>query len=201
MSHYVARPYHGGSDLHSLIQFAQKITSAHPTRASYYHPGDFVWQLYAFDESDDVRLWRNGTAEGAIIACAIFEPPHEFQFAIDASLVDQKNLMGEIIRWAEQRRALVRNKEEVPLAATSRGINTLSTSAMETDSARIEFLIEHGYVLHEGTGFRAARDLTEPLPAVELPEGVTFRVISDGDAAERAELHRDAWSWNANTLT
>jgi len=142
VSHYVARPYQGGPDLHSLIQFAQKITSARLPRASYYHPGDFVWQLYAFDTSDDVRLWRTGSAEGAIAACAIFEPPHEFQFAIDATLVDQKTLMAEVIRWSEHRRALVRNKEEVPLAAQSRGSNTLSTSAMETDSARIEFLIK-----------------------------------------------------------
>lgn len=202
MSHFVARPYQGGSDLHSLIQFAQKITSVHLTRASYYHPGDFVWQLYAFDESDDVRLWRNGTAEEAIIACAIFEPPHEFQFVLDSSLADQENLMSEIIRWAEQRRALVRNKEEVPLAAQSRGSNTLSTSAMGTDAARIEFLIEHGFVLHEGTGFRAARDLTGSLPAVELPQGAAFRRITDGDAPERAELHRDAWSvWGPSKHT
>ena len=160
MSHYVARPYQSWSDLPSLIEFAQNSTSARLPRASYYHPGDFVWQLYAFDESDDVRLWRNGTDEGGIIACSIFEPPNEFQFAIDASFVDQEHLMGEIIWWAEQRRALVRNKEEVPLAAQSRGSNTLSTSAMETDSARIAFLIEHGYALHEETGFRVARDLT-----------------------------------------
>jgi len=202
VSDYVARPYQGGSDLHSLIQFAQNSTSARLPRASYYHPGDFVCQLYAFDESDDVRLLRNGTAEGAIIACAIFEPPHEFQFAIDATLADHKTLVADVIRWAEHRRALVRNKEEVPLAAESRGSNTLSTSALETDSARIEVLIGNGYALHEGTGFRVARDLTGPLPPVVLPEDAAFRRISDGDAPERAELHRDAWSvWGQSKHT
>lgn len=202
MSQYVIRPYGGVSDLPSLIQFAQNITSARLIRASYYHPGDFVWQLCAFDESDDVRIWTHGAGDDTIAACAIFEPPNEFQFALDATVTDEQALMAEIIEWAEERRALAPNKQDVPLGAQSRGSNTLSTSALETDAERIAFLIDRGYALHEGSGFRTARDLTGTLPPVALPEGASFRAISNSDAAARAELHRDAWSvWGPSKHT
>ena len=59
------------ADLPSLIQFAQRLTSAALPGPSYYHAGDVAWQLYAVDASEDVRIWRDG--DGRVAALAIFE--------------------------------------------------------------------------------------------------------------------------------
>ncbi|MEX1254329.1 MAG: GNAT family N-acetyltransferase [Dehalococcoidia bacterium] len=194
MSSYVARPYERESDLAALIPFAQELTRARQPRSSYYHPGDFVWQLYAFDTSDDVRLWRRGAGDGAIAACAIFEPPLTFQFGISPTIAEPRDLTAEIIRWVEQRRALVADKEEIPLAYRGLGGGTLSTVAMDSDASRITLLIDSGFTQGPLSGVRFARGLEAPLPAVVLPDGATFRRVSEGDVAARAELHRDAWS-------
>lgn len=199
MSRYVARPYAGESDLHSLIRFAQRITRACHRRPSYYHPGDFVWQLYEFDSSDDVRIWRVG---GAIVACAVFEPPLMFQFDLDPAFPDQVSVMRDVVAWAEQRRASVAATEGIPLAYRRFGSNSLATSAMDTDPGRVAFLMENGYVQDEQPSFRLVRRLDGPLPPVVLPARARFRHMSDADAEARAELHRDAWSvWGASKHT
>lgn len=194
MSGYFARPYHGGSDLDSLIHFAHVLTRARLPYPSYYHAGDFVWQLYAFDASDEVRLWRSDAGDAEIVACAIFEPPLTFQFALHPNFSGQRELTAEVIRWAEQRRVRVADKRDIPLAYQTLGSDTLSTAAMGTDSARIALLTEHGYTRHENAGIHFSRVLDDSLPDVALPHGARFQPVSDGETEARAELHRDAWS-------
>jgi len=202
VSAYIARPYEGAADLHALIRFAQQVTRARLPRPSYYHAGDFVWQLYNFDRSDDVRLWTRDP-DGATVACAIFEPPLSFQFDISPTVAVQRDLMAEVIRWAERRRALVTDREDVPLAYQALGSDTLSTSAMESDAARIAVLVENGYAREEQQlGFRLARSLDDQLPTDAPPAGARFRNVSDAEADARAELHRDAWSiWGESKHT
>ncbi len=199
MAGYFARPYQGRSDLHSLIHFAHLLTRARFPYPSYYHAGDFVWQLYAFDASDDVRLWWS---DAEIIACALFEPPLTFQFALHPTFSSQTDLAAEVIRWAEQRRAGVADKGDIPLAYQRLGSDKLSTTAMDTDSARIALLAENGYVRHQSAGIHFSRILDDSLPDLVLPHGARFRHVSDGEADARAELHRDAWSvWGQSKHT
>ena len=195
MSAYIGCPYEGGSDLDVLVRFAQQVTRERLPASSYYHPGDLIWQLYEFDRSDDVRVWTTDASDDEILACAIFEPTLTFQFAVNPAVTDQKRLTTEILEWAEQRRALVADKENVVLAYRWLGSDTLSTTAMDTDPARIEVLVENGYVRRDQeNSFRVARSLAEPVAPNLLPEGARFREMSAGDAEARAELHRDAWS-------
>jgi ribosomal protein S18 acetylase RimI-like enzyme len=194
VSSNIGRSYDSESDLQALIPFAQQIARARLPAPSYYHPGDFVWQLYALDMSEDVRLWRSGTGDGPIAACAIFEPPLTFQFAVSPAAADQRALTAEVIRWVEQRRALVVDKEEIPLAYRGLGSSTISTVAMESDASRSTLLQEHGFSKGDVSGIRFARRLDEPLPPVAPGDNATFRRISADDCSARAELHRDAWS-------
>jgi GNAT superfamily N-acetyltransferase len=203
---YSARPYEGEGDLRALIAFAHHVTTVRLPHHSSYHPGDFVWQLYAHDRSDDARIWRRTGDDGAILACAIFEPPLRIEFEIDPGTASQRELTGEVVRWAGVRRALVADKDTIALAYHSLGNDTLSTTAFDSDGARIASLVEHGFTRddRQGAGFLLMRSLVESLPEVRLPAGARFRQISDSDAdvEARAELHRDAWSvWGESRHT
>ncbi|TAK57794.1 MAG: GNAT family N-acetyltransferase [Dehalococcoidia bacterium] len=186
---YFSRAYRGLSDLPSGIELKQAITRARlPT---YYHPGDFVWQLYAFDETDDVRLWFDGEMA---IACAIFEPPLTFQFAVHPDADAQRGLETEILDWVEHRRMLVGAHPEIPLAYQQLGDDALATNTLASDVDRAEMLRRNGFTRHGPAGIRYACALDGALPEVELPEGAAFRELTDEDVEARAELHREAWS-------
>jgi ribosomal protein S18 acetylase RimI-like enzyme len=189
---YTSRPYEG-SDLPRLITVAQRLIAARLPLHAYYHLGDFVWQLYALDRSDDVRVWSSA-AGGAVLACAIFEPPLTFQFTIEPSVAHDDSLGTEVIEWVEGRRASLRDSHNIPLAYQGLPGNGLSTWAFDSDAARIALLERHGYKRGDAGGVRFARNLTDPLPAVDLPRGARFRRMTEADAEARAELHRDAWS-------
>lgn len=202
MPRYSARPYRGTPDLALLIRFAQDVSRMRLPRPSYYHPGDFVWQLYALGPSEGVRLWFSADGN-ALSACAIFEPPLTFQFEVDPAVADQTSLLEQVLEWATERRAWVADKESIPLAYQRLGSDTISTSAFDGDSERIAFLQANGFVREEKETFlRLARNLNEPLPATSLPHGAHFRRMTADDADARSELHRDAWSvWGQSPHT
>jgi ribosomal protein S18 acetylase RimI-like enzyme len=129
-----------------------------------------------------------------IVACAVFEPPLTYEFMIASGIPDQRDLLTEIFRWADGRRAVAVNKTDIALAYRARGDNTLSTSALASDTVRIEALLQHGYALHAGKSYRNARMLGDDLPPVALPDGAQFHAVAEYDIEGRAELHRDAWS-------
>src|SRR5438067_112946 len=99
---YLARPYDGAADLLLLIEFAKAL--GRTTSPPYYHPGDFVWQLYEFDTTEDARLWLDGDE---VVACAIFEPPLTFQFSVHPAIIEHDELTAEVLDWVAARRALV----------------------------------------------------------------------------------------------
>jgi len=196
---YTTRPYRGASDLDALISLAQRTTASRLPGPTYYHLGDVVWQLYRLDGSDDVQLWLDGSR---VVAFAIFEPPIDFGFEIDATVGDAYALAGQLIAWAESRRALVPDDAAVPLAYQSLGTGTLSSPVCDSDAQRIGWLTTHGYAAQELVATRYARSLVEPPPPVVLPDGAIVRHALDADIAQRAELHRDAWSvWGTSTFS
>lgn len=197
MASYSSRPFRGVSDLPALIALAQ-ATSRAPL-PSYYHPGDFVWQLYALEATDDAQLWL--LDDGTAAACAIFEPPLTFQFAIDASLADDAAITAEIVAWVKRRRSKIHGAG-IPLAYASLDTHALSTWVMDDDRARAARLAAAGFTPGDIGGVRYARDLNTPLPAAELPAGAIFRTVTDAEAEQRAELHRAAWSvWGTSGHT
>ena len=130
-----------------------------------------------------------------MIACAIFEPPLNFQFEIDATADDQNGLITEILTWAERRRVVATDNTDVVRAYEWLGDDTISTTALDSDPARIAMLVQNGYAPRdEEVSFRTARSLADPLPPPNLPAGASFRSMTNADEEARSELHRDAWS-------
>lgn len=199
MSSYTTRPYRGVADLGAIIELARRTTARRLPGPTYYHLGDVVWQTYRLDQSDDVQLWLDGSR---VVAFAIFEPPLDFGFEIDATVGDADALAGQLIAWAESRRALVPDDGAVPIAYQSLGTGTLSTPVFDSDAQRIGWLTTHGYAAQELGATRYARSLGDPPPPVVLPDGATVRHALDADIAQRAELHRDAWSvWGTSAFS
>lgn len=197
-----SRSYAGSQDLPALIHFAERATAAAAPRPSYYHPGDFVWQLFDFAPTDDVRIWHDAEDPARIVACAIFEAPVTFEFMTSGDVADNANLIADILNWADDRRAVAANKHEIPIAYQPRGDNTVSTSALAGDSARISALVRHGYSRHIQRSYHNSRPLGGDLPRMALPTGASFQPVTDEAIAARAELHRDAWSvWGPSQFT
>ena len=196
MTAFSARPYRGGEDIDNLIAFATKATAARFPGLTTWNPGDIVWQLGMWpagtDFSDTVRIWEG---PDGIAALVIFEPPLNFEFDIDPTLGFEATLADEVLAWAEERRRELLGAEgEVPKAYAMLGESTLSTSALDSDTARIRYLEANGYHRVERHGVRYSRSLESPLPKSTLPDDFRFRFATEGDIEARAELHREAWS-------
>lgn len=201
MPSFTTRPYRGRFDLDALIGFAKQVTAARAPSPSFYHPGDFAWQLYPFDETDDVCIWGDPGAPRDV-ACGIFEPPLTYEFIVHPDYEDDAELVAAILQWADGRRASVVDRTEVPLAYRSRGTDTISTSAFASDTRRIKALLRDGYARAEGLNWHNERRLDGGLPQVAMPRRAEFRAITEPDEEERAGLHRDAWSvWGTSAFT
>jgi GNAT superfamily N-acetyltransferase len=201
MPAFASRTYNGHRDLNALIAFAQQVTAARSPAPAFYHPGDFIWQLYPFDETEDVRIWSDPRAERDV-ACAIFEPPLTYEFVVHPDYEDEAGLIAAILQWADSRRAAVSDRSDIPLAYRSRGANTISTSAFASDTRRIQALVRAGYARGDGESWHNERRIDGDLPQIALPSGAEFRTITQHVEEERAALHRDAWSvWGTSAHT
>jgi ribosomal protein S18 acetylase RimI-like enzyme len=90
----------------------------------------------------------------------------------------------------------------VPIAYQMLGEGTLSVEALDSDEARKALLLGAGYRPIERGSTRFEVSLAEPLGQVPLASGAVLRYPSEKDVAERAELHRDAWSvWGQSTFS
>jgi ribosomal protein S18 acetylase RimI-like enzyme len=170
----VDREYGGGPDLAALITFASRAIAQRFPLNAVWHPGDVVWELQRdlVGANADIRLWE---AAGGVVAVAWMVGPG--QVWIEA-LPAHEALLPAMIGWAEQ----------------AAGNGSLSVRAMESDAVRVAVLEGLGYRKAGAEGVHFRRDLAEPIPEPELPEG--FRIIDcvEVDAEARAACHRDAWN-------
>jgi ribosomal protein S18 acetylase RimI-like enzyme len=162
------RNYSGRADLLLLQHFASAALALRFPLDATWHPGDFSWQLMPdYDRGHRVRLWLN---EGAVQAVAMFEAPGRLLLEILPACVA---LLPGIIAHAER--------------------STLR-AGQPALFVRIAALTRLGYakVENEGAIFRV--DLSQPLPARDLPPGFRIRDCVGIDPARRARAHRDAWN-------
>jgi GNAT superfamily N-acetyltransferase len=157
-----------------------------------------VWQFYR--SGQDVRLWEDA---GRLAGFAAFEPPLVMQFDLRDDDGFDSGLAGEMLDWLEdRRRSHARIEEDVPVAYSMLADRSLSTEVLESDADRIRFLEGRGYRLVERHGLRFRRPLSESVVVPPLPPGMRLRHVEDEDIAERADLHRDAWSvWGPSSFS
>ncbi len=200
----VSRAFVGESDLELLIEFARRATAARSPGTTYWHAGDIVWQVFPYvgaDVVDDIRLWFD---DGVLAGFVLFEPPLRFEFDVSARSTLDHALLSEMLAWSEGRRGelLREGAPDTPRAYAALGEQTIATTALESDVARIAALRRHGYEADDGGATYYARSLDVAIPESRLPEGMRLRHATDADLEQRVDLHRDAWSvWGPSSAT
>lgn len=200
----ISRAFAGESDLELLIEFARRATAARSPGTTYWHAGDIVWQVFPFVDAsavDDIQLWFDN---GILAGFVLFEPPLRFEFDVRASTAFDAALLSEMLAWAETRRRalLLDGAPETPRAYAALGEQTIATTALESDVARIDSLKQHGYAPGDGGATYYARSLDVAIPESRLPAGMRLRHATDADLEQRVDLHRDAWSvWGPSSAT
>lgn len=204
MTSYSSRPY-TAADLRALTDFAVRCTAARAPKLTYWNVGDLAWQLGLLpldtDFSGFVRLWEDSA--GQVVGLAVYEPPLNFEFDVDPAFGTAEAVRAEIFGWIEERRRETPVSEaDIPKAYAMLGADTLSTTALQSDSERIAFLESRGYQRVERHSVRYSRDLADAIPPPVLPRGMRLRHVDGRDIEARAELHRDAWSvWGNSSFS
>ncbi len=201
MSATTSRAFSGDADLNLLVDFVRARMVERLPGATYWHPGDIVWQLYQFLRSgplDEVRLWFDGDE---LAGFAIFEPPLRIQ--ADIAPGAPAAIYEQAIEWAIElrRKGLPAGNETIPVAYQPLGTNTLATSVLNSDAERAAQLTAMGFQRGSTGETRFAANLDERPPS-SLPAGYRLRHATDADLEERVDLHRDAWSvWGPSGTT
>src|SRR5947209_1018761 len=186
-----SRPFSGYSDAPVLADIVMAATAIDP-RCGYRHVGDVWWGLYqntVFDPPDNIRLWID---DGTPVGFAWFD---SCGVSVQGcpGYVDADALEDEMLSWAEQcRRAL---------PAGSDGASMLTATAFEHDARRSALLVRRGYARTGTPMYHFHRSLSEPIPAVTPPPGITVRHVGGEDEwAERVATHREVWHPSRVTL-
>lgn len=169
------RTYSGRADLLLLQNFASTALAARFPLEATWHPGDFSWQLMPdYDRAHRVRMWLH---DGRVQAVAMFEAPGRLLLEI---LPVSAALLPEIIARAER-------------STLRAGQTEVFVRVYDSDQDRSAALAALGYAKSENEGVIFRSDLSQPLPAPNLPPGFRIRDSVGIDPARRANAHRDAW--------
>ena len=104
-----------------------------------------------------------------------------------------RDVEGEMLAWAEARRAAQRTTAGEPL--------TLAVNAYDGDAARIALLRERGYTRTERHYLYRRQALDRPLDAPTLPEGYAVRQLRGAaELAARVAVHREAFAPSRMTV-
>lgn len=195
MPTFTSRQYAGDSDLATIIEFTRHQTVARAPNLTYWQPGDVAWRLFSvpgYDPAAYVRLWFDA---GRLAAVAFFEPPLMVDFDVHTSIADPEPLYAEILAWAEDhRRQTIAAGAGIPRAYQMLGADTISTTALESDTRLTYFLLASGYIPGDRHDVRYRLELAACGTPVPPPAPLRVRAVSEADIPERVDLHRDAWS-------
>ncbi len=82
------------------------------------------------------------------------------------------------------------------------GERTLSTTALESDKARIDLLERQGYQRVDRHSVRYRRPLEDAISPAVLPSGLRFSHATEERIDDRVDVHCDAWSvWGTSSFS
>ncbi len=169
------------SDVPRLVDWVRTIRP--PDRVTDYPSVIDLPRVLALPENQaTLRLWFTDTND--LLGFGFVDVFHTLRFELDWAQVPPE-LEAEVIAWGESC-----HTPESTLPSAPR----LFATAHEVDSLRRSFLERHDYASVADTILHLERSLALPInPARLAPEFVIRPVEGEQEAAELAQLHRDAF--------
>jgi len=179
MSNISSRSYNRQEDFQIIIDL---LTQLRPPKRINEYPTkvDIEENLASETVRANTRLWFDN---GQPIGWAYVDDFRNLRWEFDSQY--DEVLGSEIVAWGETciRKTLSEGES-----------STLDTSCREDYTKRISFLKRFGFHQIEGTSIGMIRDLSEPIPEPELPQGCVIRSIAGVQEAEAvASTHRAAF--------
>ncbi|MGB3404669.1 MAG: GNAT family N-acetyltransferase [Microcoleaceae cyanobacterium] len=199
MDTLLIRPYQGETDLEIIAQFYNDCEQV--DQLGYWITADNLRQSYnspGFNPNLDLRLWENN--QGQLIAIAAVhrsistDKPESFLgFRVHPKFRD-KNLERDIIAWGLKRvRESFPQQKQIKLRADCRS----------HQQEKINLLKDFGFI-SDRYFFQMQRDLNQPLPQPQLPDGFVVRSVNPQQDAEAwIEMFNQTFidHWNHHDLT
>ena len=166
-----------------------------------FHPGDIDWWVVGTygrvpGMSERVRLWFEGDGDArgeAPVAYGWFGPPSDLDFVVGSDDSGEvAALLGEIVAWADERRASLGEAIAAPLRPWT---------SLE-DMAGIAALQDLGYQPEDKPGFvhfTGDLEVVDRWPAPSLPAGLTSRALEDSDVPARVICGHAAFPGSTQT--
>jgi mycothiol synthase len=171
-----SRLYSHPDDLPKLIEFL-KIVRPAAWIGEFPNVIDLQESMNRSSIREMTRLWIDDQRELAAFAF-VLEPYNNFVFEAKADMDEE--IENELISWG--------------IECADPSMETLDTSCREDDTERIVFLEHQGFVRLEENTLRLSRDLEEPIPPPQLPEGFTIRCLTgESEVDFLVALHQAAF--------
>jgi mycothiol synthase len=181
---FTSRDFVGVEDLPIITAFFDEARAlVGHEQGIFLHAGD-VWWRYGRDEpeSHQFRLWFE--ADRLIgLGWVTFGTDLELHVHPKLETADFETLALEIVNWAKRVGTGVINSE----------------SAIE-NTKLMRFFESCGFESEDSKGFMFAKDLSEPIPELELQPGFQARHVLESEFEERVGVHRDAFDPSKFTL-
>jgi mycothiol synthase len=176
-----SRLYEGENDFQTMLELLNKIR---PTS----HANDFpvkvnIEENLAVEEiRANTRLWFSGSQP---IGWAYVDDLHNLHWELEKQYTEPVG--AEMVEWGE---TCTRSGKNLETGKTS----TLDASCREDYKERLDFLSQHGFRQTETVTVHMKRNLSEPIPEFELPQGFQIRSVKGVEEAEAiASTHRAAF--------
>jgi len=174
-----SRLYEGEKDFQTMLDLMNRIRPA-------IHANDFpvkvdIEENLAVEEiRTNVKLWID---DGQPVGWAYVDDSHNLYWELEKQYTE--SVGAEMVAWGE---TCVRKNLET--GETS----TLDASCREDYKERLDFLNQQGFRQTETVTVHMKRNLSEPIPEFELPDGFQIRSVKGTEEAESiASTHRAAF--------
>jgi ribosomal protein S18 acetylase RimI-like enzyme len=198
------------ADLNDFLLLVSRCATKRWPNPSYLMTSDVAWRLPFSAPKENIKLWKD---DQGLLAFAWFAPNDTLVFDIrDDRIEDADHLLERIISWASGRaeqlpamnpwllnlNSMTEWEEALSAGKHLQASETklLFASAFDRDTARIDFLIAHGFDATEHTARHLARTFSgqQPeAPGIDPGNETVFRHVKEDELELRCELHRNAW--------
>ena len=176
-----SRLYEGEKDFQIMLDLMNKVRPA--SHASDYPVKVDIEENLAVEEvRANAKLWFDGSQP---VGWAYVDTLNNLYWELEKSYTD--SLGAEIVAWGVE---CTRIGKALAAGETS----TLDASCREDHKERLDFLSQHGFHQTEVVTVHMQRNLSEPIPEFELPQGFQIRSVNGTEEAEAiASTHRAAF--------